>query len=103
MLSRTQSTDAIVSRDIDLRELENAEARGVNNKTFSEIYENSNDLEDGAFMVDNPQLALKKQDTEYMKEVSQHSSSLCHDKNPTVDKVISSIQNTGNQPFYTSC
>ena len=95
MLSRSQSTDAIVSRDIDLRELENAEARGVNNRTFSEIYEeqdgNSNDLEDGAFMVDNPQLALKKKDTEYMKEVSEHNSSLCHDKNLTVDKVISSI------------
>ena len=73
ILSRTQSTDAIITRDINLRELENAETRGVHNKTFSEIYEehdgHPNDLEDGSFMVDNPQLALKKHDLEYMKEV----------------------------------
>lgn len=79
MLSRSQSTDAIVSRDINMRELENAEARGVNNKTFSEIYEENEkhpgDLEDGAFMVENPQLALKKNDMEYMKEVSEYNSS----------------------------
>ena len=70
ILSRTQSTDAIITRDINLRELENAEARGVNNKTFSEIYEeNDGNVEDGSFMVANPQLALKNNELEYMKEV----------------------------------
>ena len=73
MLSRSQSTDAILSRDINLRELENAETRGVNNKTFSEIYEENDghpsDLENGAFMVENPQQALKKHDQAYMKQV----------------------------------
>jgi hypothetical protein len=55
-----------------LRELENAEARGVNNKTFSEIYEeNDGNVEDGSFMVANPQLALKNNELEYMKEVRE--------------------------------
>ena len=86
MLSRTQSTDAIVSRDISMRELENAETRGVNNRTFSEIYEEHEgrpqDLEDGTFMVDNPQLALRKNDKEYIKEVSEYDSNLCRGKIP---------------------
>jgi hypothetical protein len=68
----TLSGDAIISRDINLRELQNAEARGVNNKTFSEKNDcNPSDLENGAFMVENPQQALKKHDQEYMKQVRE--------------------------------
>jgi hypothetical protein len=68
----TLSGDAIISRDINLRELQNAEARGVNNKTFSEKNDcNPSDLENGAFMVENTQQALKKHDQEYMKQVRE--------------------------------
>ena len=74
ILSRTQSSDAIISRDINMRELGNAEARGVNNKTFSEIYEESDgNMEDGSFMVANSQLALRNNDLGYMKEVRGES------------------------------
>ena len=77
ILTRTQSSDAIIQRDIKMRELEHAEARGVNNKTFSEIYEEHDgrphDLEDGSFMVDNPQIALRKHSQEYMREVGMIS------------------------------
>lgn len=65
-----------------MRELENAEVREVNNKTFSEIYEEHDgyprDLEDGSFMVENPQIALKKQDQEYVKEVGRSILSPCY-------------------------
>ena len=74
-MSRTQSTDAIVSHDINMRELKNAEARGMNNKTFSEIYEENDGNpkygDGGTFMVENEQLALRKHDQEYMKEVRE--------------------------------
>lgn len=72
-MSRSPSTDAILSRDINMRELQDAEARGVGNKTFSEIYEeyngNPRDLENGVFMVENPQQALRKNDQDYLEEV----------------------------------
>lgn len=66
----------MLTQDVSMRELKNSEARGMNNRTFSEIYEESEDnpkeLEDGSFMFDNPQISAKKPDREYMDEVRAH-------------------------------
>ena len=66
-----------MKREILMEEFGNLETRGMRNKTFSEIYEESqnvtNDLEDGTFMVENPQLSLKNANHEYMNEVRTDS------------------------------
>ena len=79
VLSRTQSTDRILEHHVGMQELKKSEARGVDNKTFSQVYEESDghtlsDLDDGAFMVENQ--VSRKPDREYMKEVRIHEHAL---------------------------
>ena len=75
------SRTKILNRDISLRELEKAESRGMDNKTFSRIYEHAeegdHDSEDGhSFMIDNQNLSPKKEDLKYMEEVRVHYTGL---------------------------
>ncbi|XP_046841284.1 uncharacterized protein LOC124435392 [Xenia sp. Carnegie-2017] len=63
-LSRSQSADVIISREINLRELENAETREMRNKSISEMFE-TNDVstmspKDGLFMIRNEGLVSKR-------------------------------------------
>lgn len=56
-----------------MKELNNLRADGVDNKAFSERYEEfadvPNDEDDGPFMFENRQLSSREYDREYMNEV----------------------------------
>ena len=63
-----------MNRDISMKEIKDAEVRGINNKMFSEVAEkrrDSADVEDGSFMVQIPKSISKTNivDQDYMNEV----------------------------------
>ena len=72
MADRSPTKKAQLKHAVSMKELNDSEVRGVHNTGFHEIYEECGnipyDLEDGAFMVRNPQFT-KRIDLEYMNEV----------------------------------
>lgn len=72
--SRSQSADVVISREINLRELENAETREMRNKSISEMFE-TNDVstmnpKDGLFMIRNEGLVSKRHHQSSITKVS---------------------------------